>query len=457
MKLRETELAYFYLIFDLIMLNLAIAVMAWISLDIKLKNYHEMSMYLLHGNLSWIITYFIFSKKNLYLRDGFFNRIIRISKRTLLFFGVLVIVAFIMPKQYSRIFLVEYTALFYAGKLLFYYLLYKYLKFNRKKGRHINRVVIVGLNETSQVLRTIISSNYLLGYRFVGFLSSETSHNPEVIGHPDDLESIIEENHIQMVFVILSLSPDENKRKELLKTCNRKGIRLRFIPENQRWFKARYNLESVGPIVVINPQEMPLDELGSRVWKRLFDIAFSLIAILFVFSWLFPILAILIKISSNGSVFFIQKRTGIDNKPFNCIKFRSMQVNGHADTKQATANDSRITWVGNFMRRTNLDELPQFFNVLMGQMSIVGPRPHMLKHTEVYSELIQYYLTRHYIKPGITGWAQVSGYRGETNELWKMQRRVDFDKEYIENWTFWWDVKIIWMTVFGNDAFTNAG
>lgn len=457
MKLRETELAYFYLIFDLIMLNLAIAVMAWISLDITLKNYHEMTMYLLHGNLSWIITYFIFSKKNLYLRDGFFNRIIRITKRTLLFFGVLVIVAFLIPKQYSRIFLVEYTVLFYVGKIFLYYLLYKYLKFNRKKGRHINRVIIVGLNDTSQVLRNIISSNYLLGYRFVGFLSSETYCTPEVIGHLDDLESVIDENQIQMVFAILSLSPDENKRKELLKTCNRKGVRLRFIPENQRWFKARYNLESVGPIVVINPQEMPLDELGSRVWKRLFDIAFSLIAILFVFSWLFPILALLIKISSKGSVFFIQKRTGIDNKPFNCIKFRSMQVNGYADTKQATANDSRITWIGNFMRRTNLDELPQFFNVFMGQMSVVGPRPHMLKHTEVYSELIQYYLTRHYIKPGITGWAQVSGYRGETDELWKMQRRVDFDKEYIENWTFWWDVKIIWMTVFGSDAFTNAG
>jgi len=457
MKSRETELAYFYLIFDLIMLNLAIAVMAWYSLDIELKNYPEMSMYQLHGNLSWIITYFIFSKKNLYLRDGFFNRIIRITKRTLLFFGVLVIVAFLIPKQYSRIFLVEYTVLFYVGKIFFYYLLYKYLKFNRKKGRHINRVIIIGINDTSQVLRNIISSNYLLGYRFVGFLSSQASYNPEVIGHPDDLESLIDENQIQMVFVILSLSPDENKRKELLKTCNRKGVRIRFIPENQRWFKARYNLESVGPIVVINPQEMPLDELGSRVWKRLFDIAFSLIAILFVFSWLFPILAILIKISSKGSVFFIQKRTGIDNKPFNCIKFRSMQVNGHADLKQATANDSRITWIGSFMRKTNLDELPQFFNVFVGQMSVVGPRPHMLKHTEVYSELIQYYLTRHYIKPGITGWAQVSGYRGETDELWKMQRRVDFDKEYIENWTFWWDIKIIWMTVFGIDAFKNAG
>jgi lipopolysaccharide/colanic/teichoic acid biosynthesis glycosyltransferase len=133
-----------------------------------------------------------------------------------------------------------------------------------------------------------------------------------------------------------------------------------------------------------------------------------------------------------------------------------MKVNRHADTKQATANDSRITRIGNFMRRTNLDELPQFFNVIMGQMSVVGPRPHMVKHTEVYSELIQYYLTRHYIKPGVTGWAQVSGYRGETDELWKMQKRVDFDKEYIENWTFWWDIKIIWMTAFKSDTSLNA-
>lgn len=215
-------------------------------------------------------------------------------------------------------------------------------------------------------------------------------------------------------------------------------------------------MESVGNLVVINPQETPLDDLGNRLLKRLFDIGFSLTAILLIFSWLFPLIAILIKLSSKGPVFFIQERTGIDQKPFKCIKFRSMNVNKEADKKQATANDSRITKIGSFIRRTNIDELPQFFNVLAGQMSVVGPRPHMLKHTEQYSELIEYYLTRHYVKPGITGWAQVNGLRGETDELWKMEKRVEFDKEYIENWELDWDLKIIWMTIFGKRAFLNA-
>jgi exopolysaccharide biosynthesis polyprenyl glycosylphosphotransferase len=216
-------------------------------------------------------------------------------------------------------------------------------------------------------------------------------------------------------------------------------------------------MESVGNLVVLNPQETPLDEAGNRLFKRFFDIVFSLTIILAVFSWLFPVIAILIKLSSKGPVFFIQKRTGIDQRPFNCIKFRSMNINKEADSKQATANDVRITKIGAFIRKYNIDELPQFFNVLVGQMSVVGPRPHMLKHTEQYSALIEYYLTRHYIKPGITGWAQVNGLRGETDELWKMEKRVEYDKEYIENWDLDWDLRIIWMTVFGNKAFDNAG
>lgn len=139
------------------------------------------------------------------------------------------------------------------------------------------------------------------------------------------------------------------------------------------------------------------------------------------------------------------------------MKFRSMRVNSDSDNKQATVGDARITPIGNFMRRTNIDELPQFINVLLGSMSVVGPRPHMLRHTKEYSALIKEYKVRHYVKPGITGWAQVNGYRGETTEVWKMERRVECDMEYIQNWTFSWDLKIIWLTVFGKHVFNNAG
>ena len=457
MKIRETELASIYLTFDLIILNVAMAITAVFNLNLTLENHREFTIYVLFGNLSWLITYFIYIKKNLYLRDGFINRVVRISQRTMIFLVISAVIYFsLLPKYYSRVFIVEYSALFYFTELIFYYVLYGYLKNNRKKGKHTTRAVIAGYNPTSKLLRNIITSNYLLGYKFVGFLNSNPSDNMEVIGHPDDLESLIDKHQIQMVFVTLSQYMEGSQHHEYLKICNQKGIRLRYIPENQRWFRTRQNMESVGSLVLINPQEIPLDDLVSRFWKRIFDFVFSLAIIVFILSWLFPIIAILIKICSKGPVFFVQKRTGYYNEAFNCIKFRSMQVNGQADIIQATANDHRITWIGQFIRKTNIDELPQFFNVLWGQMSVVGPRPHMLKHTTQYSEVIEHYLTRHYVKPGITGWAQINGLRGETDELWKMQKRVDFDKEYIENWTFMWDIKILFLTVFGKKTYENA-
>jgi putative colanic acid biosynthesis UDP-glucose lipid carrier transferase len=179
--------------------------------------------------------------------------------------------------------------------------------------------------------------------------------------------------------------------------------------------------------------------------KRIFDIVVSLIALLFTIL-IFPIIWIIIKIQSPGPIFFKQVRTGLDGKNFVCYKFRSMHVNKDADTLQATKDDPRKFPFGNFIRKTNIDELPQFWNVLRGDMSIVGPRPHMLAHTEQYDRLIDKYMVRHFVKPGITGWAQVTGFRGETRELWQMEGRVERDIWYIQHWSFWLDLRIIWLT-----------
>ena len=449
MKSSETELAFLYLLFDIILLNIAILLMGWFRLSISVFDFRELSMYLLQGNLSCILTYFIFTKTNLYLKNGFVTRITRISKQTFIFLVVSVVISsFIVPGNFSRLFLLEYSVLFFGIKLLFYFSLFKYVQIKRQRGLNTKNSVIIYINETSFALRKIIESNLIMGYLFIGFIDDKNSDNPDLIGDPDQLEKLIDEHQIEMVFVTLSIFSGENRFKEILRICNRKGVHLRLVPENQYMFRSRVNMESVGNLVLINPQAIPLDNLVSRVNKRLFDLLFSVICIVFLFTWLFPILIVLIKLSSKGPVFFVQERSGINNRIFKCIKFRSMKVNRNADIKQATADDSRITGIGKFLRKTYLDELPQFFNVFMGQMSVVGPRPHMLKHTEIYSELIKYYMTRLYVKPGITGWAQVSGYRGETDELWKMEKRVEFDMTYIENWTFFWDLKIIWHTLF---------
>ncbi|MGZ3766394.1 MAG: exopolysaccharide biosynthesis polyprenyl glycosylphosphotransferase [Mucilaginibacter sp.] len=183
-----------------------------------------------------------------------------------------------------------------------------------------------------------------------------------------------------------------------------------------------------------------------RFFKRSFDILFSLSIISFVFSWLYPILAILIKLESKGPVFFIQTRTGRNGTHFKCYKFRSMRVNNDADKRQATRDDYRVTRIGAFMRKTSLDELPQFFNVLIGNMSIVGPRPHMIRHTEEYSRLTEKYKARHLLRPGITGWAQICGLRGEITNTEAILKRLDADVWYLKNWSFLLDLKIIFVT-----------
>jgi len=457
MKSQETELRFLYLVIDLIIMNISILFIFSIYSNLNQVYIPEKIINILLLNLSEVVTYTAFTKRNLYLHDYFSNRVIRITNRTLIFIIISFILAqLFLPGNFSHLFLLECAALFYIGKLVFYYFLYSYLRFRRSKGFYVHRVFIVGMNDMSVFLRHLLNNNPMLGYEFIGYVSDKPEVDEDVMGNMDELVTLVNQHQIDFLFVTHSAYNDLMKSRELLTLCNKIGVRLRFVPENQYWFKNRMNLESVGSLVVFNPQEIPLDDLQARFFKRVFDVFFSSMVILFIFSWLFPIICALIKLSSKGPVFFRQKRTGINNKTFTCLKFRSMQMNDESDEKQATNGDHRITAIGRFLRKTNVDEFPQFFNVLIGQMSIVGPRPHMLKHTEKYSELIDYYRVRHYVKPGITGWAQVNGYRGETDKLWKMEKRVDYDMSYLENWTFWWDIKIVLLTIFGKKTYKNA-
>jgi putative colanic acid biosynthesis UDP-glucose lipid carrier transferase len=209
------------------------------------------------------------------------------------------------------------------------------------------------------------------------------------------------------------------------------------------------HVEYLDDLPVLSLRNEPLDDVGNRIRKRLFDIIVSSLVILLVLSWLTPLLAILLWLDSRGPVFFSQERTGVNNQPFICLKFRSMRVNKEANTRQATQNDSRVKRLGRFLRRTSIDELPQFFNVFMSDMSIVGPRPHMTRHTEDYSRIINKYMVRQFLKPGITGWAQINGFRGEMRKPEDMRGRVEHDLWYMENWSLWLDVKIVFLTFFG--------
>jgi putative colanic acid biosynthesis UDP-glucose lipid carrier transferase len=196
-------------------------------------------------------------------------------------------------------------------------------------------------------------------------------------------------------------------------------------------------------------REAPLDEIVNKRAKRVFDIIFSSLILGTIFPIVYIISALAIKLTSRGPIIFKQLRNGEDGKPFICYKFRTMRVleQSVSDSQQAVPDDPRMTWVGKILRRTNFDELPQFWNVLKGDMSVVGPRPHMLKHTEDYRKIIGSYMVRHFVKPGVTGWAQVNGFRGATETSEKMERRVHYDVYYIEHWSFSFDLEIIGKTI----------
>ena len=459
METNHSGINIFYLLLDLFLINLAVFIIYQCSpfhnyLDLPSRN-----LYFLHASISEMMAYIIYSKRNYFFNDKFRNRLKLISIR----FIILVIILFLLARpilfsHYNQLFILEYVALFYLLKVIVFYFIYKFYKYRFEKGYSHYRVAILGSGESSLVLGKLLNNNPILGFKLIGYVSDSKDYDRDLLqGELDELHSLARNHKINMIFATDPKYFTDNNTKELLALCNKTGLRVRYVLMNGYWNK-NFNkkIVSAGYFEMFNPQEIPLDNLTNRMQKRIFDIFFSAVVVLLIFSWLIPLLAVIIKFNSKGPVFFVQQRTGINNKIFSCLKFRTMRVNNEADTKQAQKNDDRITSIGSFLRRTNIDELPQFLNVLIGNMSIVGPRPHMLKHTEQYSALIEFYKVRHFVKPGITGWAQVNGYRGLTDEVWKMEKRVEYDMEYLEKWNFIWDIKIIIMTILGRDTYKNA-
>ncbi len=443
------------LFFDLLILNYSIFFLSAIQVDIDPKLRPYVSTYLLMGNISWFFSSFLLSTTRFFYRDNYKKRIKRITLKTLMFLVTLSVVDLLeIPHQHSLVFFLECTAIFYLGQISFYQLLHFTFKYKRKKGYNTNRILIIDKNEQTSSLERIISDNPTMGYHFIGYADNHIEHQ-DVLGTPEQLLSLIKHYHINLVIVPFNLFQEENNAKDYLYLCSDLGVRILFLPENQSNLPFDSDLIRIGELVLINPHKIPLDDLENCVLKRFFDLIFSSLAIIFIFSWLFPIIAILIKINSRGPIFFVQKRTGRKNKTYHIIKFRSMYVNNTAHSKQASTNDHRITGVGEFLRKTYLDELPQFLNVFLGQMSVVGPRPHMLRHTSHFSRMIKNYKFRHIVKPGITGWAQINGYCGETKEIWMMEKRIKYDREYIENWNLWSDINIIWNSIFNLNSYKN--
>ncbi|MGB3590241.1 MAG: exopolysaccharide biosynthesis polyprenyl glycosylphosphotransferase [Nonlabens sp.] len=325
-----------------------------------------------------------------------------------------------------------------ASKTSLFFLLKNYRSL---LGGNFRKVVIVGNSEESMNLKAFFTKHKDLGYR------TDKVVNPL---HPNfsiqSLQSKVLRENIDEIFCSTDcLNGDQ--MLDLTDFADNNLRTLKFIPKQEDLLTKGLKYDYYGQTPILSLREIPLDDFFNQVIKRTFDIVFSLLVILGLLSWLVPIIAVIIKIESRGSIFFSQKRNGLDYEEFTCYKFRSMVPNKQAHLNQVSRNDVRITRIGRFLRKTSIDELPQFLNVLMGDMSVVGPRPHMVSHTNMYAEKIDKFMVRHFVKPGITGLAQVSGYRGEVETDDDIKGRVRNDIYYIENWSLLLDLKIVGRTI----------
>jgi putative colanic acid biosysnthesis UDP-glucose lipid carrier transferase len=441
---------FFFVCVDMVALSL---VHIWLIVNFRgvpADGDRPYGLLILVSNIIWLISTYSVA---LYVEDAHPDAY-RFSKRTIKAFilfsiGILIFV-FAYHYPYSRLFiLIDFIGffLFLAVTRIAMILIFSTLK---KTNRNTKRIVVVGYNEIAknfvETFSFIRKDFHVDGYFEDSKKIAELSNLP-IIGSIETCIDYAVRNHIHEIYS--TISPEKNENiYAMAKLAERSFIRFKFIPDFKLYVNRETFIEYQGNFPILSLRPEPLEEIGNSIKKRLFDIVFSLLVVVLILTWLIPLLGLLIMLTSRGGVFFKQKRSGKNNVHFTCYKLRTMTMNKEANSIQVTLNDARVTKIGRFLRKTNLDELPQFVNVLLGNMSVIGPRPHMLVHTKMYSKILNEYMIRHFLKPGITGWAQVNGCRGEIKDEGQLSNRIAHDIWYMENWSIWLDLKIIWLTIF---------
>jgi putative colanic acid biosysnthesis UDP-glucose lipid carrier transferase len=347
------------------------------------------------------------------------------------------------------LFLFVYIPILTSLSRLFFILVRKKLRIMNPERLH--NLLVIGDTKLVNLIYYQMASKMRTDYKLVGFYSDDIPEEKDIaslcLGKIEDVKINNNFKYVHYILCSLGIYNRNPVIQQVLNDADNNMAKVHFVETDFVYNNQTMILDYNSIMPVFSTRKEPLDDDKNFIIKRFFDLIIAFLVNVLILSWLIPIIGLLIKLESKGPVFFIQKRTGYNNHEFNCLKFRSMYVNDKCDKVQATKNDKRTTKIGRFLRKTNLDEMPQFINVLKGEMSIVGPRPHMVAHTEYYSKEIEKYMVRQYVLPGITGWAQVMGCRGETKKEEDMARRVHHDIWYLENWTIWLDLKIIVLTI----------
>lgn len=407
--------------------------------------------YLFLANASWLLLSFFmrgYAISNILNFEKFTKRTIQVYLLWLI--TTFVYLYFSRELIISRVFLLSIIVGFGLTLLINRFIYLGIFSYFRHSDFLTKKIVILGYNETAKKLSTYLEQEGL-NTEITGFIEDENNirelSNYPILSNIDQTLKIAKELDVQEIYSTITPEQDHSIY-DLMHESERECIRFRIVPNLSIFITRDVHIEYLGDLPILSLRREPLDDVGNRIKKRMLDIAISLCVTIFILSWLMPIVGLLVFLESGRPIFFKQLRTGKNNKPFYCWKFRSMKKNKDADLKQATQNDVRITRIGKFLRKTSIDEFPQFINVLKGEMSLVGPRPHMIKHTSDYSKVVDEYMIRQFIKPGITGWAQINGYRGEITNPEQIKMRVNKDLWYLENWTLWLDIKILFLTAY---------
>jgi len=458
MIVNKRSIFLFRLLSDLLMLTTAFIASAIIAQSWQVLVDRDYMFFLLIGlNLLWIM-----SSNTTGFYDDFYSRnfpiqFVNILKSTTTQVVAAIVFIFLAREDLFTRYFIVYYALILIAVISFRVILFrKGLKALRKRGKNIRNLLVIGDENIAENIKSMVGSNPDFGYNFIGSISGEDSiiEIDEANETKQRLVKILLSEKVEEVVIALAAN-SSHMLDEIIKICNRRAVKTHIIPDYFHYISNRFQLSTFGDFPIITLRREPLEEVQKRIIKRSFDIFFSIAVIIFILSWLYPIIFILSKLTSPGPVFFIQDRIGTRNEKFNCYKFRTMKVEEESESltvKPVIEDDPRVTRIGRFLRKSNLDELPQFLNVLKGDMSAIGPRPHAIPYDKKYGKVVDEIRLRHNVKPGITGWAQVHGLRGdvvdEEENRNRTAKRIQYDLWYIENWTFTLDIQIILITIW---------
>ncbi len=448
---------YLRLFLDLAILNISFFLSAVLSQSLQILLERNYMFALMMGlNFVWYFVSNVIGFYDDFSTRNFSYQFIKIVRNVIVqIFAAILFLFLVKENLFTRNFIILYALLV----LILVSIRTQAVKYSiskiRGKEKNVRNLLIIGAGDLARNFNDLISNRNDFGFNLIGFLNDESVPNSElnILGGIDKLNAVILEKNVEEVVIALSIYA-AHQLDDIIKVCNKHAVRVHIIPDYLRFVSKKFQISMIANFPIITVRGEPLAETHWRFVKRTFDIIFSFLAIILILSWLYPLLFILNRVFSPGPVSFKQDRVGAKDEIFKCYKFRTMHTGNESSNKyQPTVDgDPRITKIGKFLRKSNIDELPQFINVFKGDMSIVGPRPHPIAFNEIYKEMVEEIKIRSWVKPGITGWAQIHGFRGDVPEYEENKKRtikrIEYDLWYIENWSIWLDIQIILTTVW---------